>query len=440
MNSPLLIDRPTFAIRPDTPSVTAPPLWRRMRRRGLELKNTPVLHSLARNSDLQARQPFGGLQVLIAMHALTNLCAFLTAMMELGLKPSTTMVCLKDYAYPEKAAVKRWLRQHGFKVRSVDDIDAEFLAALEAEVVAHDRRILAIEDGGYFSSAVHALWPGLLPRFIGIVEQTTRGITRLLDAAQQREDMIGLPVVSVPDSSLKKSFEPLHIGEGVFLALLNLLSRPLRRMRVCVLGGHGVIGRALAERLTEAGAWITVYDPALLSEPGALYLPYEIAETPVAAARDAELIIGATGRQSVTRDVIDAARDGCYIVSVSSDRNEIDMGYLEANAVETEILRHSFFFCEGGRQKIAKGKIYRMLPDCRELFVLHDGRPINFLGFGGMLDREADLILALMFAGAADLASGRYDGRTGILRDAINAADLHYGIGRTFVGFHRYRR
>ena len=43
-----------------------------------------------------------------------------------------------------------------------------------------------------------------------------------------------------------------------------------------------------------------------------------------------------------------------------------------------------------------KGTTYRVLPDNRELYLLHDGQPINFLGFGGMEDKEADLILSLM--------------------------------------------
>ena len=102
--------------------------------------------------------------------------------------------------------------------------------------------------------------------------------------------------------------------------------------------------------------------------------------------------------------------------------------------------RHDILHSEDG-ERVAKGTTYRVLPDARELFLIHNGRPINFMSLGsGMSDREADLVLALIFAGALELAVGAYAGQTGILTRAVDALDRKYHIGETFVRFRRPRR
>jgi S-adenosylhomocysteine hydrolase len=403
-----------------------------------ELAATPVLWKLALSKNSSADHPFAGLRTLIVLHALGNLRAFLRAMMLKGLEPALTTVFVKPYDYGEKPQVLAWLAERGFSVCQVDEIGTDFLAGIEAEMPALP--ILVVEDGGYFASAMHALMPSLLSRVIGTVEQTSRGIAKLREAVVEDLARIAVPVVSVPDSTLKKGFEPPFIAAGIVRTLHNLLSRDLGEMKVLVLG-YGVIGKALVERLLDAGAEITVFDPKLRHDPASLYARFDVALDPIAAAPDKDLIIGASGRQSVTPEVIDAASAGTYFASASSDQHEIAVGYFEEIAVEKEVLRHDFLYCEGGRERVPKGTTYRVLPDGRELFLIHDGRPINFMSLGsGMSDREADLVLALIYAGALELAAGAYAGQTGILANAVDGLDKKYRIGETFVRFRRPRR
>lgn len=403
-----------------------------------ELGATPVLWKLALSRNSGAEHPFAGLRTLIVLHALGNLRAFLRAMMLKGLDPGLTTVFVKPYDYGEKPQVLAWLGERGFSVRHVEDIGADFLAELDAEQPALP--ILIVEDGGYFASATHTLKPSLLSRVVGTVEQTSRGIAKLREAVGNNVERIAVPVVSVPDSTLKREFEPPFIAAGIVRTLHNLLSRDLGEMKVLVLG-YGVIGKALVERLLDAGAEVSVYDPKLRHDPASLYARFDVALDPVAAAPDKDLIIGASGRQSVTPEVIDAASAGTYFASASSDQHEIAVDYLEEVAVEKEVLRHDFLYCEGGLERVPKGTTYRVLPDARELFLIHDGRPINFMSLGsGMSDREADLVLALIYAGALELAAGAYAGQTGILASAVDALDRKYRIGETFVRFRRPRR
>ena len=404
-----------------------------------ELANTPVLWRYALKPEFAAAKPFAGKRTLIALHALPNLTAFLAAMMMLGLDPAKTTVFVKGYNYGGKAAVLKWLKKHRFEVQSVDEIDADFLAELEAEVEVSGLPILIVEDGGYFSPKLHTLHPSLLRHVVGIVEQTSRGRDNLLEAVGNDASRIAAPVVSIPDSKLKQRFEPAHVANGILLALQNLIPTALGQLKISLLG-YGVIGEAVAAGLVRAGADLTVFDPKFLTDPASLYAPFTVANSAVAAAAGRNVIIGASGRESISRAVIDAASDGTYLVSASSEKREIDTTYLQEIATAQEILRHKHFFCEGGNERVPKGTTYRVLPDNRELYLLHDGQPINFLGFGGMEDKEADLILSLMFVAAAEIALGNFANQPGLLTTAVDNLDTKHGIGATFIGFHRPQR
>lgn len=404
-----------------------------------ELTNTPVLWRYALKPEFAATKPFTGKRTLIALHALPNLTAFLAAMTMLGLDPAKTTVFVKGYNYGGKAAVLKWLKKHRFEMRGVDEINADYLSALEAEVEVSGFPILIIEDGGYFSPKLHTLRPSLLPHICGIVEQTSRGRDNLLESVGGDTTRILVPVVSIPDSKLKQRFEPAHVANGILLALQNLIPTALGQLKIALLG-YGVIGEAVAAGFVQAGAELTVFDPKFLTDPASLYAPFTVANTAVAAVGGKNVIIGASGRESITRAVIDAASDQTYLVSVSSGKREIDTAYLEEIATAKEILRHKHFYCEGGNRRVPKGTTYRVLPDNRELYLLHDGQPINFLGFGGMEDKEADLILSLMFVSAVELALGNFANQPGLLTTAVDNLDTKHGIGATFIGFHRPQR
>jgi S-adenosylhomocysteine hydrolase len=404
-----------------------------------ELGNTPVLWRYALKPEFVAVTPFAGKRTLVALHALPNLTAFLAAMMMLGLDPAKTSVFVKGYNYGGKATVLNWLKKHGFELLGVEGITADYLAALETEVEASGLPVLIVEDGGYFSPKLHVSCPSLLPHVLGIVEQTSRGRDNLLEAVGKNASRVGVPVISIPDSKLKQRFEPAHVANGILLALQNLIPTALSQLRIALLG-YGVIGESVAAGLVRAGADLTVFDPKFLTDPASLYAPFTVAHSAVAAATGKNVIIGASGRESITRAVIDTTSDGTYLASASSEKREIDVAYLEEIATAKDVLRHRHFFCEGGNERVPKGTTYRVLPDNRELYLLHDGQPINFLGFGGMEDKEADLILSLMLVSAAEIALGNFANQPGLLTTAVDGLDSKHGIGATFIGFHRPQR
>ena len=405
----------------------------------VELANTPVLWRYALKPEFAAAKPFAGKRTLIVLHALPNLTAFLAAMTMLGLDPAKTTVFVKGYSYGGKVAVLKWLKKHRFEVRSVDEITADYLAGLESEIEMSGLPVLIVEDGGYFSPKLHTLRPSLLPRVLGIVEQTSRGRDNLLESVGNDASRIAVTVVSIPDSKLKQRFEPAHVANGILLALQNLIPTALGQLKILLLG-YGVIGEALAAGLMRAGAELTVFDPKFLTDPASLYCAFSVASDPVSAASGKNVIIGASGRESITRAVIDAASDQTYLISTSSEKRETNNAYLEEIATAKEVLRHKHFYCEGNKERVPKGTIYRCLPDNRELFLLHDGQPINFMPFGQMEDKEADLILSLMFVSAAEIALGNFANQPGLLTMAVDNLDAKHGIGATFIGFHRPQR
>lgn len=127
--------------------------------------------------------------------------------------------------------------------------------------------------------------------------------------------------------------------------------------------------------------------------------------------KNKNFVIGASGRQSVDSAVISVLSHGVYVVSASSERYEINIEELQAQAQRVENLTDA-----DGK---AIGSTYLLPPTDRCVHVLANGYPINFWGFESMPEEASDMILTLLLLSAVELAMGACASST-IDHNAVN--------------------
>ncbi len=394
----------------------------------------PLLHLFSQHPALAKSQPLRGIHVLSTLHALPNLRSTLTALERLGLEPEKARLYYKNYAYPAKTDTLAWAEERGYRTAPVESLNSKTLAQIEVEL-PEDAHLLLAEDGGHAFTAICRHAPGLLPHIMGVVEQTTKGIRRIEHTMDSAGGELSFPVLSLPDAIVKRTIEPPHIARGVIRSIETVLDESLCGLhRVCVLG-CGVIGLAIANQLATQGCRVRAYDPKPCT-CGDTCGRFEITDTAVQAIEGARIVIGTSGELSINESVINRLPHRAIVVSASSDRVELDFDYLTQLATEVTPFYHRAFHDATG-QRIRIGSTYRLIHNQNEITLLADGMPLNFIGLGGMSDRVADVILSEIVVACALVASGRYSGQRGILRDAFNKIDEEFGISRRFYDFQR---
>ncbi|MEP5039089.1 MAG: S-adenosylhomocysteine hydrolase, partial [Roseibium sp.] len=112
-----------------------------------------------------------------------------------------------------------------------------------------------------------------------------------------------------------------------------------------------------------------------------------------------DLVVGASGRLSVTADVLRQLRHGCIVASASSRRIEIDVAHLEtvhSHDIHPSIRAFQFAGAPAGKD--------------RQICLVNNGYPANFIpGSGSVADEIVELILGELIVLMSDLTTYTYE-------------------------------
>jgi adenosylhomocysteinase len=223
------------------------------------------------------------------------------------------------------------------------------------------KRIVLIDIGGYFSPFADNDSSVRSAAVLGVVEDTENGHRRYADIRA-----VSLPVFSVARSSLKIS-EDLMVGSSVLFSLERILREASEVFQpgVCLVLGFGKVGKGVAIALRSRNARVLVYDSDPIRRIEALGWGFSIPERAQALC-SADIIIGATGCESVTADDLDLLKDGTILVSASSKDIEFPLDKLR----KTHLIAHT-------TKTLKKFDL-----SGRNIYVLYGGYPINFRDHG----------------------------------------------------------
>jgi len=376
----------------------------------------PVLSYLSNKTESEC---FAGKTLLILLHFLGDLIPFVEACRKAGASPTNTLIFCKDYLYPNKEEIKSYLGKGGYKVYSVKEID---VALKELNSEGTDE-IIIIEDGGIIVPRVHRAFGDLVTATLGAVEQTTKGIRN-----DEQVKELSFPVISIPGSKLKDTFEPPHVARAVVNAIRRLLAdRDLSGRNALVLG-YGNIGEHIALQLRDTlGMKVSIcdLDPAKLLK--AQQYGFDAEESLRESVKQKFLIIGATGETAIGRSEVLAMEHNVYLISASSEQWEFCLSELEALSSEKgDLLGHGEK--TGTRYKIRNTEKYVNL--------VADGYPINFWKTESMPNEASDLIMSLIFVSSVEVASN-VSLVSGINHEIANKLAERYELGRIYLEYHK---
>jgi len=189
-----------------------------------------------------------------------------------------------------------------------------------------------VDDGGDLTNIVHDKFAHLIPRIIGVTEETTTGVHNLYRAV--KKGTLKIPAINVNDSVTKSKFDNLY---GCRESLVDGIKRATDVMiagKTAIVAGYGDVGKGCVQSLRGMGAtcYVTEVDPinALQAAMEGLQV-VEIEDV----AHKAHIVVTATGNKDiVTPAVLQKLPDNAIVCNIGHFDCEIDVAWLEANAKE----------------------------------------------------------------------------------------------------------
>ena len=222
---------------------------------------------------------------------------------------------------------------------------------------------MILDDGGDLTIHMHEKHPELLKNVKGITEETTTGVHRLYEMAQQNQLLV--PAINVNDSVTKSKFDNLYgCRESLVFAIKNAVGIMIAG-KIAVVAGYGDVGKGCAQALKTLGAkvYVTEIDPICALQ--ACMEGFQVV-TMENIISQADIIVTATGNKDiVTHAHMQNMKDMSLVCNIGHFDCEIDIDSLKPyqwSEVKPQVDIVTF-------------------PDGKRLLVLAKGRLVN-LGCG----------------------------------------------------------
>lgn len=332
----------------------------------------PLLSSLAR--DFAESRPFAGPRVALSVH-LEAKTAYLCRVLQAG---GAEMFVTGSNPLSTQDDVAAALVHSGMEVFAVHGADAETYHR-HIEQVILSRPNLIIDDGGDLVNLLHNEHPELLGDVIGGCEETTTGILRL--AAMAKEKQLRFPMMAVNNAKCKYLFDNRYgTGQSVFDGI-NRTTNLIVAGKTVVVAGYGWCGKGVAMRAKGLGAKVVVTEVDTIKAMEAVMDGFTVMPMEE-AAQIGDLFITVTGcRDVITKAAMQRMKDGALLCNAGHFNVEINVGDLEALAVEVYESR-----------KNITG--YRMA-DGRVLHLIAEGRLVNLAAGDGHPAEIMDMSFAI---------------------------------------------
>jgi len=190
----------------------------------------------------------------------------------------------------------------------------------EESVIKALLKRVAVERPGY--------WTRVVADWKGVSEETTTGVHRLYQIAEQGKLLI--PAINVNDSVTKSKFDNLY---GCRESLADGLKRALDVMlagKVAVVCGYGDVGKGSAASLRAYGARVIVTEIDPICALQAAMEGYEV-NTVESTLGTADIYVTTTGNKDIIRvEHLSAMKDQAIVCNIGHFDNEIQVDAMKA--------------------------------------------------------------------------------------------------------------
>ncbi|NNF89567.1 MAG: adenosylhomocysteinase, partial [Acidimicrobiia bacterium] len=205
-------------------------------------------------------------------------------------------------------------------------------------------------------------WTEAAKAILGVSEETTTGVHRLYDMANNKELMF--PAINVNDSVTKSKFDNIYGCRHSLIDGLNRATDVMLSAKVAVVCGYGEVGKGSAQALKGQGARVIVTEIDPICALQAAMEGFEVA-TLESVVDTADIFITATGNRDVIRvEHMERMKDKAIVGNIGHFDNEIDLAGLK----RIEGIKHI---------NIKPQYDEWVFPDGHSILVLSEGRLLN---------------------------------------------------------------
>lgn len=219
---------------------------------------------------------------------------------------------------------------------------------------------MLLDDGHDLTGLVHDKHPELISGIVGVSEETTTGIHKLIERI--RAGTLLMPAINVNDSVTKAKFDNLY---GCRESLVDAIKRATDVMiagKTAVVCGYGDVGKGSAQALRALGAivWVTEIDPICALQ--AAMEGFKVTTMKYASDK-ADIYVTATGNINViTREHMERMKNNAIVCNIGHFDSEIDIaGLQDLEWREIKPLVDHVIFPSGKRLIVlAKGRLVNL--------------------------------------------------------------------------------
>jgi adenosylhomocysteinase len=318
-------------------------------------QNMPVLRLIRRR--FKKQRPLAGIRVSACLHVTTETATLVETLKAGG---ADVALCASNPLSTQDDVAASLVKHAEIPVFAIKGEDHKTYYKHLQSALAH-RPVVTMDDGADLVSQLHGDWSHMAKDVVGGTEETTTGVIRLRSMA--KDGVLKFPVISVNDANTKHFFDNRYgTGQSTIDGILRATNRLLAGS-VFVVAGYGWCGRGLAMRAHGQGANVVVTEVDPLKAIEAVMDGYRVMPMDEAAAIG-DFFCTVTGNAKViAKDHFKVMKDGAIISNSGHFNVEIDIPALE---------------------RLAKRK--RMIRDFVEEYTMSDGRRINLLGEGRLIN------------------------------------------------------
>ncbi len=322
-------------------------------------QHMPVLMDIRR--DFEKEKPLKGVRIAACLHVTKE-----TAVLIKTLKAGGAKVALAgSNPLSTNDSVAAYLAKNGIATYAWRGNNKEYYWCIEQ--VLKIKPHVTMDDGGDLITTLHTKQKDLLKYVIGGTEETTTGVNR--QRVMEKEGILRYPIIAVNDAMTKHFFDNRYgTGQSTIDGILRATSLLLAGKNF-VVAGYGWCGKGLANRARGMGAKVIVCEVDEIKALEAAMDGFQVMPMKE-AAKIGDIFVTVTGNKHVIDgDAIKRMKDGAVIANSGHFDNEINVEWLEENAVSKEEIRENV--------------TQYTLQDGRKIYLLAEGRLVNLAAAEG---------------------------------------------------------
>lgn len=338
----------------------------------------PILKEYSENRSNSLK----GVAIIWRDHFLEENVGLLVAFVRMGVLPEDIIAIDKGDSTKHRKEITATFKKLGFNVDILDNTAvANDILLKNGKVIIknfienrRDKKIVILDDGAIISRIITKHNYDNIKAF---VELTVTGLKRI---SEMDKNELPYPVMNVAKSKLKRFITYKEISSTIFTRTIELLGGHKLIGRTVIQLGYGDLGEILADKYRDFGARVIVIEPDALKCIQAAENGYETFRTFNEAIKYNKpfLIVGASGYESISKEIIKQLDDGTIITSGATKDLDIFKEFMKSNYTYKEIPKY-------GTQFEIDGK---------KITILGNGRSVNLFDSEAIPNQSNDIFKA----------------------------------------------